>query len=97
MDPPGFSDEELDIRVVTDEYKISNRSQEILQSVWAEFDARMYTKSTSKLEFFDKNRPMAMELATKEFEDERAKAQAELVSINESFGFYAYVTDLIYC
>lgn len=55
----------------TDEEKIVKRTDEILQSVWREFQTRMYTKSTSKLTFFESNRAMARGLAEKEFEEER--------------------------
>jgi len=62
-------DEESDDEEETDELRIKIRSQEILKSVWREYDTRMYTKSTSKLEFFDTNKEKALALATKEIQE----------------------------
>jgi hypothetical protein len=48
--------------------------------VWQEFDMRMMAKSTSKMDFFDKNREMAEGLATQEFADAKEKAKETQVS-----------------
>lgn len=55
----------------TIEQRLERRCQEILQNVWKEYDVRMYTKSTSKREFFEMNHERAFALARKELEDER--------------------------
>ena len=57
----------------TYEERLKARSEEIMQNVWVEYDTRMYAKSTSKLEFFDKNRARALALA--EAEMDQAKKQ----------------------
>eukprot|EP01038_Epipyxis_sp_PR26KG_P012491 gene12491-16757_t len=58
-----FSDEEL----------LMTRTKEILQSVWIEYDMRMFTKSTSKKEFFANNMEKAKELATQELQVKKEK------------------------
>eukprot|EP01036_Dinobryon_divergens_P027893 gene27893-36747_t len=62
----------------TDELRIKIRTQEILTNVWREYDTRMYTKSTSKNDFFETNKERAMALATKEImeENEQRKQKA---------------------
>lgn len=57
----------------TDELRVKVRAQEILAAVWREYDTRMYTKSTSKNEFFDVNKEKAFALATKEIAEENEK------------------------
>jgi len=66
-------DDEQEEPEITDEEKLNERAKEILQNVWMEIDARMYAKSTSKREFFDANREMALALAKKELEDEKIR------------------------
>jgi len=68
---PGW-DEDQAPPPETDEQKISKRSEEILKGVWKEFEARMYSKTTSKSEFYDTNRQMARDLAEKELEEAKA-------------------------
>ena len=58
----------------TEEQKLAKRTEEILQNVWKEYQVRMYAKSTSKMVFFDSNRPMAKELAEKEFMELSSKS-----------------------
>jgi hypothetical protein len=69
---PGW-DEEDEEEEPSDEEKIEERARDILQSVWREMDARMYTKSTTKLEFFGTNREMAMDLARTELKEEQVR------------------------
>eukprot|EP01041_Mallomonas_annulata_P000183 gene183-314_t len=57
----------------TEEKRIERRTLEILQSVWKEYDVRMYTKSTSKKEFFDMNRDQAEIFAKEELVQEKKK------------------------
>jgi len=57
----------------TEDAALERRTQEILQTVWREYDTRMYTKSTSKHEFFDMNREQARTLAKQEFQDKKAQ------------------------
>ena len=54
----------------TDELRIKIRTQEILVNVWREYDTRMYTKSTSKNDFFETNKERAIALATQEIMEE---------------------------
>jgi hypothetical protein len=50
--------------------------------VWQEFDMRMMAKSTSKMDFFDKNREMAEGLAIQEFADAKEKMkETQVISI----------------
>lgn len=62
-------DEEEEI-IETRDTLINRRSEEILKNVWAEYDTRMYTKFSSKVEFFEANKEQAIELATKEIDEE---------------------------
>ena len=73
-----LNDDETTI-VETDEMKISKRTDEIVQSVWREFQTRMYAKSTSKMAFFESNKEMARELAQKEFDEKRQSLDTELM------------------
>lgn len=75
---PGWDEDQDDI--VTDEAKIKIRTEMILTRVWQEYDARMYTKQTTKMEFFDANTEKAKVLAIKELEEEKEKKLKELVS-----------------
>jgi len=72
---PGWDEEEDEVKEVTDEEKVKARAEEILKAVWQEYDTRMYAKSTAKGDFYDQNRPMAIELATKELDEEKARKQ----------------------
>jgi hypothetical protein len=60
---------------IPDEYDekaaVEERTKEILQGVWREMNSRMYAKSTSKLEFFNKNVEMATKLAQDEIEAQK--------------------------
>ncbi len=75
---PGWDEDQDDI--VTEEAKIKIRTEMILTRVWQEYDARMYTKQTTKMEFFDANSEKAKVLAIKELEEEKVKKLQELVS-----------------
>ncbi len=72
------NDDETTI-VETDEMKISKRTDEILQSVWREFQTRMYAKSTSKSVFFESNKEMARELAQNEFDEKKQNLNTDLM------------------
>lgn len=74
-------DDEAEPVVETDEEKVNKRSEEILTSVWREFQTRMHAKSTSKGEFFDTNRPMAIELAQKELDEAKTTKEDDEVRI----------------
>ena len=74
---PGW-DEDQD-EIVSEEQMVKFRVEAILTRVWQEYDARMYTKQTTKMEFFDANYEKAKGLALKEIEDERLKKVASLV------------------
>jgi len=54
---------------VTEEMLIVARKEEILKTVWLEMSNRMYTKSTSKMTFWDLNSDRALALATKEVQE----------------------------
>lgn len=54
----------------TVEQMIKRRADEIIKNVWIEYDTRMYTKSSSKLEFYEANIEKARELAEKEVEEQ---------------------------
>jgi len=62
----------------TVDQRIERRTLEILQEVWREYDVRMYTRSTSKKEFFDMNREKAVLLANQELAEEKEKKRVEL-------------------
>ena len=66
----------------TDELRIKIRSQEILANVWREYDTRMYTKSTSKNDFFEVNKERALALATKEIAEENEKRKQVALGAN---------------
>ena len=82
----GLSDEEIESFEPTEPEKIAKRTDEILASVWRDYDSRLITKTSSKKDFFDANRAKATELATKELEEERSKKLSELV---RAFGCFA--------
>jgi hypothetical protein len=66
----------------TKQQAITRRTDEILRYVWNEYDARMFTKSTSKYEFYEKNKEKALALATAEVEDQIRKKEEEQVRLN---------------
>jgi len=68
-----FNPDDENSFVETYEMKIANRTEEILKSVWIEYDTRMFTKSTSRAMFYESNREQARALAVKEYEEEEAK------------------------
>ena len=76
---PGW-DEDQD-EVVTEEQKIVFRTEAILRNVWMEYDARMFTKQTTKMEFFGANQEKARALAIAEIEEEKKVKQAQMVII----------------
>ena len=82
---PGWDEEQA--AEETDEQRIEKRTNEILKSVWKEFQTRMYTKSTSMSEFFDSNKEKARELAEQEFEEEKLSLQEDEVG-RRLGGFY---------
>jgi hypothetical protein len=65
---PGWDEDQDD--EVTEEQKIKIRTEMILTRVWQEYDARMYTKQTTKLEFFDANAEKARTLAIAELKED---------------------------
>eukprot|EP01039_Chlorochromonas_danica_P001791 gene1789-1957_t len=71
IDFDADSDSEL-----SEEDLVRQRGEEILHNIWREYNVRMYTKSTSKQFFFDKNREQAHALAAKEIAEERAQKAA---------------------
>jgi hypothetical protein len=75
----------------TEEMLINIRTQEILISVWTEMDTRMYTKSTSRKQFFDENLERANKLATKEVLEQR-----EVEKTNNVRNKYTYIHIYIY-
>ena len=87
-------DEEEEEEGPTYEEKLEVRTKEILQNVWVEYDARMYAKSTSKLEFFNKNREKAGALATAEFEAERARRSEAVAAKRDKQSMLAKMVDV---
>ena len=71
---PGW-DEDQEGSPLTDEQKMLFKTEAILKTVWAEYDTRMVTKQTSRVEFYDLNRKKAEELAKIELEEERSVAE----------------------
>lgn len=57
-----FDDKE-EMIVETYEQMVNRRTEEILKTVWIEYDTRMYMKFSSKLEFYEANKERARELA----------------------------------
>jgi hypothetical protein len=84
----SFDEEGEEVDEVTEEMLIKIRTQEILANVWREYDTRMYTKSTTKAEFFDTNKATATELATKEIIAEREKKNEQLLGMSLTLCFY---------
>lgn len=77
--PEAAAEEEfLLLDEVSVEDKVQKRTQDILRNVWREFETRLYSKSTSREEFFDANRDKARALAEKEFDEERVKRRQQL-------------------
>ena len=76
----SFNDDDEEKITFTDEQLIQMRADEILKTVWIEYDTRMLTKSTSKAEFLDNNKEKAYALATTEFEADRIKKQEQMVN-----------------
>jgi hypothetical protein len=70
----------VDADELSEEDKIKGRTEDILKNVWREFETRLYSKSTSKVEFFDANREKARTLAEKEFGEDRVRRRQALVS-----------------
>jgi hypothetical protein len=91
---PIWDEEEEEEEGPTYEEKLEVRTKEILQNVWVEFDARMYARSTSKLEFFNKNREKACALATAEFEAERSRRSEAMAAKREKQGMLAKMVDV---
>ena len=65
--------------MVTEEQRIVFRTEAILRNVWMEYDARMFTKQTTKMEFFGANQEKARALAIAEIEEEKKVKQAQMV------------------
>lgn len=76
---PGWDEEDDEVKAETVDQKLQKRANQILKNVWIEYDTRMYAKSTSKGDFFDQNRQMAMDLARKEYDEEQSKLQEKEV------------------
>merc|ERR1719231_1229763 len=77
MITPTGCDEEEDSSRLTDEQKITLKTEAILKTVYAEYDARMVTKQTSRSEFYDLNRERATELARIELDEEVSCGRGE--------------------
>jgi hypothetical protein len=90
---PTWDDDEEE-KGPTYEEKLEVRTKEILQNVWVEFDARMYARSTSKLEFFNKNREKACALAKAEFEAERSRRSEAVATKREKQSMLAKMVDV---
>ena len=63
---------------LTPEARVDKRTTEILRSVWREMETRLYSKSTSREEFFDANKVKARTLAEREVEESRVKRRQAL-------------------
>lgn len=70
----GTLEEEFElVEDPTLEEQIARRTEDILRGVWREMESRLYSKSTTKQEFFDANREKARALAEKEFDEQRSR------------------------
>lgn len=79
-----------EVEEITFEKQVKMRAEEILRIVWNEYDMRMFTKSSSKLEFYEANYEMAKDLAEKEIEAElKRKEEKEVIALFASI-FYHY-------
>jgi len=90
----GFLDEESMEGVLTNEEIIEKRATEILTTIWGELDARMVTRFTSQNEFFDNNKPYAVELATKELQTSKDNMIQKIVS-RYRYIFQVYNNDFV--
>jgi len=74
-----LEDEEDTAEELTEEQLRSLRANEILHNVWVEYSARMYSRTTSKDEFYEDNMQMALSLADKELQAQKdARKRAEV-------------------
>ncbi len=80
-DQLGLLDEEEERFPLTEEELIAKRANEIMLTVWAELEARMVTRSTSKAEFLEFNKDQAIALATQEFQASKNKKIEKIVSL----------------
>jgi hypothetical protein len=69
----------------SEESLLEKRVNEILAGVWADLEVRTLTRSTSKAEFLESNKELAIELAKKERLETRQKKIEKLVSIGLFF------------
>ena len=63
---------------------INSRAQEILSNIWAKLNARLYTKSTSKTQFYETNLELAVNLAKNELLKENEVSSSNIISISSS-------------
>ena len=76
---PGWDEDQANEGELTAEQKLEERTNQILAQVYAEYEARLYAKSTSRTDFFDQNKAMATDLA----KEEVAAAAAKLAVSDE--------------
>lgn len=64
---------------------INSRAQEILSNIWAKLNARLYTKSTSKTQFYETNLELAVNLAKNELlKENEVSSSSNINSINSN-------------
>ena len=61
---------------------INSRAQEILSNIWAKLNARLYTKSTSKTQFYETNLELAVNLAKNELLKENEVSSSSNINSN---------------
>jgi len=83
-------DNEDELELTYDEV-IANRTDAILKTVFAAYEARMFTKSTSRGLFYEFNKDKARDLAIKEYEEELANKAIEEVHTLKSLNLYKFV------
>jgi hypothetical protein len=67
---------------------LGKRADEILSTVWAELDARLATRTTSKTEFFEMNRENAFQLAKRELEDVKVSKRQRIMELRSEQEFF---------
>ena len=63
---------------------INSRAQEILSNIWAKLNARLYTKSTSKTQFYETNLELAVNLAKNELLKENEVSSSSNINSNSN-------------
>lgn len=89
----GQLDEEEMEAEPSEEGYIEKRSEEILKYVWSELDARLVMRSTSKLDFIDKNKDQAIQLAKKEVEDRKSQKIDKIMQLRSQQEFFEKYVD----